>query len=103
MTIRIEVSQHLSAEDLATLRELGNQIMSQLADAIAKVNTSMDAAIGRVQGDIAALTTRVADLQAQVASGGATPDDLAMLATLQAKLDALDPAKPDVLPTPAGP
>jgi hypothetical protein len=73
-------------------------IMSALSDAIAKVNTSTDAAIGRVQTDLASLKDQVAKLQAQIDAGGASPADLQALADLQAKVDALDPTSPATLP-----
>ncbi len=71
--------------------------MSALSDAIAADNASADAAIARVQATVSDLTAKIAALQAQVDSGGATPQDLADLATLQAKLDALDPTNSSTL------
>lgn len=73
-------------------------VMSALADAIAAANTAADAAILRVQTDLANLQTEVTALQAQVASGTFSPDDVTNLAALEAKLAALDPQNPAVLP-----
>jgi len=74
------------------------RIMSKLSDAIAALGASVDAALARVDEDVQALTAKIAELQALVDAGGATPEDFAALAEAQAKLDALDPTKPDVLP-----
>jgi hypothetical protein len=82
------------------LEAFGERLMSVLSDKIDAVTTTTDAAIARVQADVTALTAKVAELQALVDSGGATPADLAALDALQAKLAALDPTAPDVLPTP---
>lgn len=101
MRLRIEVLHRVSVEDFASFRELEGR-MSQISDAIAHLSTTVDSAVTRVQGDLAGLTSRVAALQAQIDGGGASPEDLAALAALQAKIDALDPAKPDVLPPPGG-
>lgn len=73
--------------------------VSQLSDQIAALGTSVDAALARVQDDVAALTTQIAALQAKIDGGTASPDDFAALAAIQAKLDALDPVKPETLPT----
>jgi hypothetical protein len=72
--------------------------MSALSDKLSDVGASLDAAIGRVQEDVVALQTRITELEALVAAGGATPEDLAKLDELKAKLDALDPIKPATLP-----
>ncbi len=72
--------------------------MSVLSDAIAAANASADAAVARVQTDVQSLKDQIAALQAQIDAGGSTPADLTNLAALQAKLDALDPTVPAVLP-----
>lgn len=72
--------------------------MSELSDKITSVGASLDAAIARVQEDVTALHTKIAELEAMVAAGTATAEDMAALDMLRAKLDALDPVKPDVLP-----
>ncbi len=71
--------------------------MSKISDAIAAASTSADSAISRVQSDVAALTQKIADLQALVDQGG-SPADIQALADLQAKLDAIDPTSPTTLP-----
>ena len=93
MTITINVSIDLSQASK-------DWIMSVLSDAIASVKTSTDAAVARVQTDVAALKAQIAALQATIDAGGATPEDLAALAALKTELDALDPTSPVVLPTP---
>lgn len=99
MDNRIDVYHHLADDGaiLAAVKALEGS-MSQLSDKIASLGASVDSAIGRVQGDIQSLTGKIADLQALVDSGGATPGDLAAIADLQAKLDALDPSHPATLP-----
>ena len=88
-----EVTRH----DLDVLRNL---LMSVISDKIAEVTTSVDAALVRVQDDVTALNTKIAELQAQVDSGLATPADIAALDELKVKLDALDPTSPVVIPEP---
>jgi hypothetical protein len=94
---RVDVHHHFP-EGLAALLTKGDQIMSVLSDKIAAVGSSLDAALGRVQGDVGTLTQKVAELEALVAAGGATLEDIAALEAIQAKLDALDPVKPETLP-----
>lgn len=72
--------------------------MSKISDKIAAVGTSLDAAIARVQGDVVTLQDKIAELEALVASGTATPEELDALDALKAKLDAIDPVKDAVLP-----
>ena len=84
----------------ADLEALGEKLMSALSDKLAALGTTADAAIARVQSDVTALKAQIAALQATVDSGGATPDDLAALDTLNAKLAALDPTQPATLPPP---
>ncbi len=72
--------------------------MSVLSDKIAEMNASLDAALGRVQGVVEALHSRVADLEADIAQGVVSPVDLAALNALRNRIDALDPTKPAVLP-----
>lgn len=81
---------------------LESLIVSKLTDKLDAIEKSVDAAIGRVQDDVTALNTKVADLQKLVDSGGATPEDIARMDALQARVDAIDPVKPDVLPPEGG-
>jgi len=85
----------------AALERLETRLMSVLSEKIAETNASFDAALGRVQGVVEALHSKVADLEADVAKGVATADDLAALDALRGRIDALDPTKSAVLP--AGP
>ena len=84
----------------ADLDALGELIMSVLSDKLAAVNASLDAAVARVQSDVAGLTQQIATLQALVDGGAATPDELQALDDLKAKLDAIDPSSPQTLPAP---
>ena len=79
------------------LKRLETRLMSVLSDKIAETNTSFDAALGRVQWVVEALHSRLADLEADVAQGVATADDLAALDALRNRIDALDPTRPAVL------
>lgn len=81
------------------LRALEDRIVSKLSDKIAEVTSSVDAAIGRVQSDVATLNAKIAELQALVDSGGASQADMDALESLRAKLDAIDPTSPETLPT----
>jgi len=85
------------ASFVKTQHEKEMKAMSVLSDKIVAVGVSLDAALARVDEDVQALTAKIAALQAIIDQGGATPEDLAALDALQAKLDALDPTKPDVL------
>lgn len=88
----------------ADLKALGDTIMSVLSEKIAAATASTDQAIARVQGDVTTLTAKVAELQALVDQGTATPADLAALDDLKTKLDALDPTSTTTLPpTPTNP
>ena len=82
----------------ADLQALGELIMSVLSDKLAAVNASLDAAIGRVQGDVAGLQQQIATLQALVDGGAATPAELQALDDLRQKLDAIDPNSATTLP-----
>lgn len=77
------------------LTQLGAR-MSALSDKIAETTVAMDAAIARVQEDVAALRQQIADLETRVAQNP-TPEDLAALDALKAKADALDPVVNAVL------
>lgn len=74
------------------------RLMSALSDQIAEVKTSTDESIARVQADVTDLQAQIDDLKAKVA----TPEDLAALDAIQARLDGLDPVKPTTLPEGGG-
>lgn len=98
---RIDVYHHFGPTDVsvdAALKSMERRLMSALSDKIAEVSTSVDAAIERVQVDVADQQAKIADLERMVAQGTATQADLDALDALRAKVDALDPVKPDVLP-----
>jgi len=64
--------------------KLKDQIMSELSDKIAQVQSSQDDALARVSEDVAGLQAQIDDLRTKVS----TPEDIA----------ALDPVQPDTLP-----
>jgi outer membrane murein-binding lipoprotein Lpp len=68
--------------------------MSRLSGKIDELASSTDAALGRVQEDVDALRAKVAELEGNVT----TDADIARIDELKAKIDALDPVKPDTLP-----
>lgn len=71
--------------------------MSALSDLIRETDVEADAALARVAEDVAALVAKIAELQAQIDAGTATPADFEALAVIKSKLAALDPTKPDTL------
>ena len=77
---------------------LETRLMSVLTDKLAEVRTELTAALARVQEDVDTLKARVVELEALVAKGVATDEDMAELESIRAELAALDPTKPDVLP-----
>jgi division protein CdvB (Snf7/Vps24/ESCRT-III family) len=82
----------------AKLRELEERIMSLVGDKITELNTAVDAALARVQEDVETLNTTIAELQAKVDQGLATPEEIAALEGAIAKVNALDPVSPETLP-----
>lgn len=121
--LHLHTVENRKLDDLVSLinagfRQQGEQ-MSELSDklssvksAFAKVGESLGAAVGRVQEDVTRLQSalenaraKIAELEALIAAGGATPEDLAALDELKAKaeemeatLNAIDPTKEDTLP-----
>lgn len=83
---------------LSELKILG-ELVSALSDKIAAATASVDAALTRVQEDVATLNAKIAELEAKVKENP-TPADLEALDALRDKVNALDPIKPDTLPTP---
>jgi hypothetical protein len=80
------------------------EIMSILTEKLAELNSSFDAALARVQDDVDTLNAEVAELKIKIENGTATPDEIAALDTLRARIDALDPTSPTTLPEdPGGP
>jgi uncharacterized protein YPO0396 len=85
------------------LTQLGESIVGQLTEKLTEVEASVDAALTRVQEDVAGLQAQIAELQAKVDAGLATPEDIETLNRIKAKADALDPvsdATIDEVPTP---
>jgi primosomal protein N'' len=68
--------------------------MSALSEKLAALSAAADEAIARVQVDVDDLKAKIAELEAKAT----TDQDLEALDALKAKLDALDPTKPDTLP-----
>jgi hypothetical protein len=103
--LHIHVSPHDPSQCWEEIKALLMQLheeemtaMTVLSDKIAALGASLDAALARVDEDVKALQAQVAALQALIDQGVATPADIAALEAAQAKLDALDPTKPDTLP-----
>jgi capsule polysaccharide export protein KpsE/RkpR len=93
--MRIDIHVYTHNDDLAKLLgRMEDRIVTQLTDAIKAASDAADGAISRTQADVSALRQQVADLEAQVASGGASQADMQALSDLKAKLDALDPTVP---------
>ena len=91
-----------SLEILRLYLTLGEKLMPLLDD-IKAVSDEADAAIARGNADADHWKQQIADLEAQVASGGSTPEVQAALGALKAKLAAfdLDPNfPPPATPTP---
>lgn len=72
--------------------------MSVISDKIAEVRSSFDAAVVREVAEDADHAAKIAELQALVDAGGATPADVAALAELKTIADGLNPTSPVVLP-----
>jgi phage shock protein A len=88
----------------ARLAALEEYLMSRISDEIADVKASLEAAIQRTRLVVSNLEARVAELQARVDEGSATPADEAALAEVKTMLDQLNPSSPTTLPEePAGP
>jgi outer membrane murein-binding lipoprotein Lpp len=73
------------------LRDYMEAWMSELSNKIAELDGKVDAATARISSDVAGLYAKIAELQALVDAGNATPADIAALAALEAKVDAIDP------------
>lgn len=103
MRLRIDVHHHLSADlaaDLRRFESLFNAVrhhqettmarITEVLEAVARIegNTSnVERALGAVNSEIAAARQQIADLQEQIANGGAATE-----AQLQEALDRLDAA-----------
>jgi uncharacterized coiled-coil protein SlyX len=83
---------------VALLQRKEARDMGKILDALGGLEIETDAAIARVQADVADLKAKIVDLQAQVDAGTAEPGAVEKIAELQAKLAALDPTVPAVLP-----
>jgi hypothetical protein len=88
-----------TAESLARLETA----VSALSDKIAKLTEATDKALARVQVDVDKLNATIAELKVKVEEGTATPEDIAALEAVEAKLNALDPTVDAVLPPPDEP
>ncbi len=72
--------------------------LSNLSDEIAALGTTVTDAEARVSTDVQALRDRIAELEAIIAAGSATPEDIAALEALRQRIANIDPAI--VSPTP---
>lgn len=73
-------------------------MVMKLSTRLAKLEEAVDAAIERAQEDVAVLVGKADELQDKVEVSEVTAEDIATMKTILAKLDALDPEKPAVLP-----
>src|SRR4051794_32084238 len=64
--------------------------MSTSSGYITTLINSVDSAVTRVLNDIAAKKVQIVTLEASVASGGATPEDIAALAALQTMVNQME-------------
>lgn len=96
VVVRLDDSQFKALTGL--IGQKANEIMSQLSQLIADLEVSVESAIQRVQEDVGALTMQIAELEEKVAAGEASPEDLAALQALKAKVDGIDPINPATLP-----
>jgi predicted RecB family endonuclease len=113
-TIHIDHHFHIDHADAARLAAAlaplllasWDQRMSKLNDdlnaAVDRATAAFDAALVRVQGDVATLNKAIEDLTAKLAAGGLTADEATALQgkidDLTAKLAAIDPTDPATLP-----
>lgn len=67
--------------------------MTELSDDLDALDTATDAAIARVQADLAILKQQLADAKAQAP----TPENLQKIKDIEAKINALDPTNPAIL------
>jgi phage shock protein A len=68
--------------------------MADIQAALDSLESKVDSATTRVTTDVESMKAKIADLQAQVDAGTATPAQVDQLARLQAKVDAIDPTNP---------
>lgn len=103
----IWVGHYQTQSILRRIRKMERILMSKISDfatAQNAFNDQIDAAVTGLQGDIQALNDKITELQNS--PGGITPEDQALLDTLQtraegiaAKLAALDALNPPSVPT----
>jgi hypothetical protein len=70
-------------------------------NALANLNTSLDAATQRVQHDVQGFKDQISALQAQIDAGNADPALVTELNNVRARLDAIDPTSDTTLDTAA--
>lgn len=73
-------------------------IMSVFRDRIDRLEIELDGAIARVREDVASLDDEIVRLRGVIEANVASAEDLARLDTLLARVAAIDPIRPDVLP-----
>lgn len=91
VTVNVNVTVSLSP----TLEKL---LMSVFSDLATQLETEIDAATARVQKDVAGLKQQIADLQAKIDAGVATPEEIARFQAAVTAVKAIDPTDPTVLP-----
>ncbi len=94
---RVSISEALACR-LRLFMTRTEERLSQLSDEIAALGTTVTDAEARVSTDVQALRDRIAELEAIIAAGSATPEDIAALEALRQRIANIDPAI--VSPTP---
>jgi len=87
-------------DDLKTLSRKVEHHMSAFSDKIAELAAAISAETTQVQTSVAGLKAQIAELQAKVDAGLATPEDIAALDAAIAGVKAIDPTDPTTIPTP---
>lgn len=82
--------------DLRFIR-LKDQIMAEFEDKVAEINRSVQEAQDRVMAAVEGLRAEIAEAKAQ----GLTPERMAALDDIDARVDAIDPTKTATIEPPA--
>ncbi len=90
----LEILDEILQVSSTTLEEV-RTMSAELTAALDALDASLSSATARIQEDVAALQ---AEIEALKARDTVTPEEMARIAELQARLDAIDPVKPATLP-----
>ena len=95
LTEALEIFRQILQVSTTTLTEVRTMSV-ELTAALDRLDASLTSATARIQEDVAALQAEIEELKNR---DTITPEEMARLAELQARVDAIDPVKPVVLPT----